>query len=70
MWHGVGVASAYAGGVGEEVLTELLELSGNYRADFLSGIPFASRMRQKGENASQSTSESDLGHLQVVTFGR
>jgi|SRR5882724_194953 len=55
MWHGVGVASAYAGGVGEEVLTELLELSGNYRTDFLSGIPFASRMRQRGENASQST---------------
>jgi enediyne biosynthesis protein E3 len=55
LWHGVGVASAYAGGVGEEVLTELLELSGNCRADFLSGIPFASRMRQRGENASQST---------------
>jgi enediyne biosynthesis protein E3 len=55
MWHGVGVASAYAGGVGEEVLTELLELSGNHRADFLSGIPFASRMRQRGENPSPST---------------
>ena len=55
MWHGVGVASAYAGGAGEEALMELLELSGRYRADFLSGVPFASRMRQRGENASPST---------------
>ncbi len=55
IWHGVGLASAYAGGVGEDVLLELLELSGRYRADFLSGIPFAARMRQRGENASQST---------------
>ena len=55
IWHGVGVACTYAGGVGEEVLTELLELSRGYRADFLSGVPFASRMRQKGENASQAT---------------
>jgi hypothetical protein len=55
MWHGVGVACAYAGGVGEGVLMELFELAGSYRADFLSGIPFASRMRQRGENASPST---------------
>jgi len=55
MWHGVGVASAYAGGVGEDALMELLELSGTYRTDFLSGVPFAARMRQKGENASPST---------------
>lgn len=55
LWHGVGVACTYAGGVGEEVLTALLELSGNYQADFLSGIPFAARMRQKGENPSPST---------------
>jgi enediyne biosynthesis protein E3 len=55
LWHGVGVACAYAGGVGEDVLMDLLELSGRYRADFLSGIPFASRMRQKGENASRAT---------------
>jgi hypothetical protein len=55
LWHGVGVACAYAGGVVEDVLTSLLELSGRYRPDFLSGVPFAARMRQKGENASQST---------------
>ena len=55
MWHGVGVASAYAGGVGEDALMELLELSGTYRADFLSGVPFAARMRQKGQNPSPAT---------------
>jgi hypothetical protein len=55
LWHGVGVACAYAGGVGEEVLMDLLELSGLYQEDFLSGIPFAARMRQRGENASRST---------------
>lgn len=55
MWHGVGVAAAYAGGVGEETLVELLALSGGYRPDFLSGIPFAARMRQRGGNASPAT---------------
>lgn len=55
LWHGVGVACTYAGGVGEEVLLHLLELSGRYQADFLSGIPFAARMRQKGGNASPAT---------------
>jgi enediyne biosynthesis protein E3 len=55
MWHGVGVACTYAGGVQEAALLELLELSGSYRADFLSGLPFAARMRQKGANASPVT---------------
>jgi enediyne biosynthesis protein E3 len=55
MWHGVGVACTYAGGVDEATLLELLELSGGYRADFLSGVPFAARMRQKGENPSPAT---------------
>jgi enediyne biosynthesis protein E3 len=55
MWHGVGVACTYAGGVKEATLLELLELSGRYRADFLSGLPFAARMRQKGGNASPAT---------------
>jgi hypothetical protein len=55
LWHGVGIACAYAGGVGEDVLIELLEQCGRYQKDFLSGVPFAARMRQKGENASPST---------------
>jgi len=55
MWHGVGVGSSYAGGVEEEVLLELLELSGAYRADFRSGVTYAARMRQKGGNPSPAT---------------
>ncbi len=55
MWCGIGVAAAYAGGVDEGILPELLERSGAYAVDFLSGLPFAARMRQKGENPSAWT---------------
>jgi len=55
MWHGVGVAATYAGGVNEETLLTLLALAGEHQADFLSGVPFAARMRQKGGNASPAT---------------
>jgi hypothetical protein len=55
MWCGIGVACAYAGGDEGESLLPLLELSGSYRADFLSGLPFAARMRQKAGNPSQVT---------------
>ena len=59
MWCGIGVAAAYAGGTGDaeagRVLLELRDLAGPCRADFLSGIPFAARMRQKGCNPSPVT---------------
>lgn len=55
MWCGVGVAAAYAGGAGEGALLALRELAGRHRADFLSGVPFAARMRQKGRNPSPVT---------------
>lgn len=55
MWCGIGVAAAYAGGVREDALLELLHLAGPCRADFLSGVPFAARMRQKGRNPSPVT---------------
>jgi hypothetical protein len=55
MWCGLGVAAAYAGGVGEGTLLALRDLSGPHRADFLSGVPFATRMRQKGGNPSPVT---------------
>jgi enediyne biosynthesis protein E3 len=55
MWCGIGVAAAYAGGAGEGALLELRGLAGPCRADFLSGIPFATRMRQKGRNPSPVT---------------
>jgi hypothetical protein len=61
MWCGIGVAAAYAGGAGDTahaeaaVLRELHDLAGPCRADFLSGLPFAARMRQKGRNPSPVT---------------
>ena len=55
LWSGIGVACSYAGGVDEGALRELYELSGGYRVDFLSGVPFATRLRQKGENRSEWT---------------
>jgi len=55
MWCGIGVAAAYAGGVTDDELLELGELAGRNRVDYLSGIPFATRMRQKGGNAWSGT---------------
>jgi len=55
MWCGIGVAASYAGGAGDEALGELRELAGPYQADLLSGVPFATRMRQKGGNPSPVT---------------
>ena len=55
MWCGIGVAAAYAGGVDDEALLDLRTLAGPNRADFLSGVPFAARMRQKGRNPWSGT---------------
>lgn len=63
MWWGIGVAASYAGGVEERVLLELREQSRPYAADFLSGLPFAARMRQKGGNPSPWT---DLACMRLL----
>ncbi len=55
LWCGMGMACSYAGGVNDNALLELEKLSGSYRTDFLSGIPFSAHMRQKGENPSAWT---------------
>ena len=55
MWCGIGIAASYAGGVDERCLGELRHRSGACAADFLSGVPFAARMRQKGANPSPWT---------------
>jgi len=65
MWCGIGVACAYAGGDDGESLPALLDLAGDYRPDFLSGVPFAARMRQKAHNASCVTD-----HCCRFTLGR
>jgi hypothetical protein len=55
LWAGIGIAACYAGGVSGTELQSLLELSGHYRADLLSGLPFAARLRQKAGNYSDTT---------------
>lgn len=67
MWCGVGVAAAYAGGVETRVLWDLLEQSGDWSADFLSGFPFAARMRQKGENPSAWTTRACVELLAMTS---
>jgi hypothetical protein len=58
MWCGVGIAASYAGGVETRILRDLLEQSGDWSGDFLSGFPFAARMRQKGNNPSPWTMQA------------
>lgn len=55
LWAGIGIASAYAGGVGATELLNLRDLAGLYQSDFLSGLPFAARLRQKAGNYSDTT---------------
>ena len=55
MWCGIGIAVAYAGGAGDEVMAELRRLAGRHLPDLLSGVPFAAIMREKGGNASPVT---------------
>ncbi|WP_439423124.1 DUF1702 family protein [Saccharothrix sp. HUAS TT10] len=45
LWSGVGLAAAYAGGVGEAARTELLDLVGRHRAHFAQGVVFAAAAR-------------------------
>ncbi len=60
LWCGVGVACAYACGVDDGTLHQLVKTSGCYRADLLSGVPFAARLRQKGKNPSPETENACL----------
>jgi hypothetical protein len=55
MWCGIGVAAAYAGGIEARALLDLHRRAGAWSGDFLSGLPFAARMRQKGGNPSAWT---------------
>ena len=50
LWSGIGLASAYAGMVGEEILNELLEAAGKHRAALRQGAVFALKARQRARN--------------------
>jgi hypothetical protein len=55
MWSGVGLAATYAGGVDDAALLKLRALAGAHLPDLIAGVPFATRMRQKGGNPSPVT---------------
>jgi hypothetical protein len=70
MWAGIGVALSYAsaGPGNPDPSSKLLELSGPYRIDLLSGIPFAAHMRWKGKNHAPWTERacSELLNMSVT----
>ena len=65
MWAGIGTAVAYAGGMLPQSGPLLLDLTREYRLDFLSGIPFAAHMRHKGHNPADWTDEACAGFLNL-----
>lgn len=55
LWAGVGLACAYAGGLGEEGVARLAALSGPNRADLLQGAAFAAEARSRASNIGPAT---------------
>jgi hypothetical protein len=50
LWSGVGLACAYAGGVGREVIQALCDAAGKYRSHLAQGAAFAAKARQRAGN--------------------
>jgi hypothetical protein len=55
LWSGVGLAAAYAGGVGARALDELARASGPSRPQFAQGVAFAAKARQRAGNPAGHT---------------
>lgn len=55
MWEGIGTALAYAGGVGEAVMTQLHDAASEHRADLRVGVALAGHMRRRGGNPADWT---------------
>jgi len=55
IWSGVGLACAYAGGVGREVIQALCEAAGKYRPHLAQGAAFAAKARQRAGNPAAHT---------------
>lgn len=47
LWAGVGIPSAYVGGLTERELTRLIDFAGNYRAELMQGVLLGSDARAK-----------------------
>ena len=55
LWSGVGLACAYAGGVGAEDVRRLLDASGEHAAHVAQGMVFAAEARARAEIATDHT---------------
>lgn len=55
LWGGVGLACAYAGGVGAADLTELRDLAGGFRGELAQGAAFAAKARARADNPAPHT---------------
>lgn len=55
LWSGVGLACAYAGGVGRSTVEELLDAAGAYRAHLAQGAAFAAKARERAGNPAPHT---------------
>jgi len=55
LWSGVGLACAYAGGVGEQEITTLRARSGSWLPQVAQGVAFAAKARQRAGNWAAHT---------------
>jgi hypothetical protein len=55
LWSGVGLSSAYAGGVDEVVLRKLLAAADRYQPQLAQGAAFAAKARQRANNVTPYT---------------
>lgn len=55
LWSGIGLASAYAGGVDRSTLESLRTLAAHYQAHVAQGVAFAAKARQRAGNPSSKT---------------
>ena len=55
LWSGVGLACAYAGGVGAATVAELQQAAGDYLGEVAQGAAFAAKTRQRAGNPAEHT---------------
>jgi enediyne biosynthesis protein E3 len=55
LWSGVGLAAAYAGGIGEEDLIALCSVARAFRLELAQGAAFAAKARERAGNPAEHT---------------
>ena len=58
MWSGVGLAAAYAGGVSERQLRQLVHLAGEHHPELAQGVAFAACARTHAANLVEHTEQA------------